>query len=237
MGVRTALATPELLELMDVEPPPSGTDVIVWASGQIRTDPRLGVDQRSATMPNGFPEALLFTTPDGTTLDQTSVDTWFVVADQPFTQLERDRLTLAATNTQSAHLSLSDSPPPFVAVRAIALALGGLFGLAAVAVAVALIRTENTDDNRVLASVGARPRTTRSISAATVAGLTLTAAVIAVIASFALLTGVYLNPDENFEFTTPWPELAAVLLVVPAIGAAAAWLLTWTRFERLDRTT
>ena len=58
MGVHTALATPELLELMDVEPPPSGTDVIVWASGQIRTDPRLGVDQRSATMPNGFPEAL-----------------------------------------------------------------------------------------------------------------------------------------------------------------------------------
>ena len=122
-------------------------------------------------------------------------------------------------------------------MRAIALALGGLFGLAAVAVAVALIRTENTDDNRVLASVGARPRTTRSIAAATVAGLTLTAAVIAVIASFALLTGVYLNPDETFEFTMPWSELAAVLLVMPAIGSAAAWLLTWTPFERLDRAT
>ena len=146
IGVQTALATPELLEAMDVEPPPSDIDVIVRASGRIQTDPGLGVDQRAATMHRGFPEALLFTTPDGTTLDQTSVDTWYLVADQPFTQLERDRLTLAATATGSAHLSLSDNPPPFVAVRAIALSLGGLLGLAAVAVAVAPIRTENTDD-------------------------------------------------------------------------------------------
>lgn len=236
IGLQTALATPELLEVMDVDPPPSGIDVIVWASGRIRTDPGLVVDQRAATMHRGFPEALVFTTPDGTTLDQTIVDRWYIVADQPFTELERDRLTLAATATGSAHLSLSDSPPPFVAVRAIALAFGGLFALPAVAVAVALIRTENTDDTRVLASVGARPRTTRSIAAATAAGLTLTAAVIAIIASFALLAGVYLNPDENFEFTVPWAELAAVLLVMPAVGAAAAWLLTSTRLEHLNRT-
>lgn len=232
IGVRTALATPELLQLMNIEPQP-GTDVIVWASGQIQADPGLVVDQRAATMPDGFPEALLFTTPEGTSLDQTSVDTWFIVADHPFTQLERDRLTLAAPGNLGAHITLSERPPPFVAVRAIALALGGVFGLAAVAVAAALIRTENTNDDRVLASVGARLRTTRSIAAATVAGLTLTAAVIAVVATFAILAGVYLNPDESFDFTTPWPELAAVLVVVPLTGAAAAWLVTSTRHDRL----
>ena len=237
IGVLTSFASPELLDLMGIEPPPSGTDVIVWASGRIRTDPGVAVDQRDATMADGFPKALLFATREGTTLDQTIVDTWFVVNDEPFTQVERDRLTLAATNTRSTYLWLSDSPPPFVAVRAFALAIGGLFGLAAVAVAVALIRTENTDDNRVLASVGARPRTTRSIAAATVAGLTLTAAVIAVIASFALLTGIYLNPDEALEFTMPWSELAVVLLVMPASGAAIAWFLTSTRRDHLTART
>lgn len=205
----------------------------MWAAGQIQTEPGLVVDQRAAMMPDAFPEALLFTTPDGTSLDQTTADTWFLVADHPFTQIERDRLTLAAPGNLGAHVTLSQRPPPFVAVRAIALMLGGVFGLAAVAVAAALIRTENTDDDRVLASVGARPRTTRAIAAAAVAGLTLTAAAIAVVASFALLAGVYLNPDESFDFTMPWAELGAVLVVVPLTGAAAAWLITSTRPDQL----
>ena len=63
------------------------------------------------------------------------------------------------------------------------------------------------------------------------------AAVIAVIASFALLTGIYLNPDEALEFTMPWSELAVVLLVMPASGAAIAWFLTSTRRDHLTART
>lgn len=231
--LRTALATTEMLQLMNLEPPSPKVDVIVWASGQIQAEPDLVVQQRTAPKPNGFPEALLFTIPEGVSLDQTSVNTWFMVADQPFNQLERDRLERATTKYQGAFVNLSDRPPPFVALRTVAVTLGGLFGLAAVAVAAALIRTENTDDARLLVSVGARPRTTRSIAAATVAGLTFAASVIAVVASFAILSGVYLNPDENFDFIMPWVELAAVLVAMPLVGAAIAWLVTSTRHDRL----
>lgn len=234
-----AVATPELLAMMGIEPPGPDVDVIVAGTARLALDPSVRV-QRVGLQPSSFPQVLLVHELPGMSFADTMVLDRFLVADHPLTPAERDRLDPAAAASvggipassppsERSSVQLSDAPPPFVAIRSIALAIGALFSLAAVAVAVALIRVEAGPEAAVLTAVGARPSTSRLIGAVTAAGLGLAGGGLAVVCTLLLLTGVYLNPDEEFDFVIPWADLGVVLLLVPLVAAGIGWLLTDTR--------
>lgn len=238
-GLATAVATPELLAMMGIEPPGPDVDVIVAGTMRLALDPAVRV-HRVGLRPSSFPQVLLVHELPGMSFADTMVLDRFLVADHPLTSAERDRLDPAALGTvagvpvgppptSQSSVLLSDAPPPFVAIRSIALAIGAFFSLAAVAVAVALIRVEAGPEAAVLTAVGARPSTSRLTGAATAAGLGLAAGGLAVVCALLLLTGVYLNPDEEFDFVVPWADLGVVLLLVPFVAAGLGWLLTDTR--------
>lgn len=239
-----AVATPELLAMMGITPPGPDVDVIVAGTDRLALDPSVRV-QRVGLQPSSFPQVLLVHELPGVSFADTMVVDRFLVADHPLTSAERDRLDPAAAAAASAdgipagppptdrsRVHLPDAPPPFVAIRSIALAIGALFSLAVVAVAVALIRVEAGPEAAVLTAVGARPSTARLIGAVTAAGLGLAAGGIAVVCTLLLLAGVYLNPDEEFDFVIPWADLGVVLLLVPFVAAGVGWLLTDTRTVR-----
>ncbi len=238
-GLSTAVATPELLAMMGIDPPAPDVDVIVAGSLRLALAPSVTV-QRVGPQPSSFPQVLLVHELPGMSFDDVVVLDRFLVADHPLTAEERDRLELVGggppdptkPSFNRSRVIVSESPPPFVAIRSSALAIGSIFGLAAVAVAVALIRVEAGPEGAVLTAVGARPRTSRLIGAVSAAGLGLAAGCIAVLCTLLLLMGVYLNPDEEFDFAVPWAELGVVLLLVPLVAAAAGWLLTNTRTVR-----
>lgn len=224
-GLRTAVATPELLALMGIEPEP-GADLIVTSDARLDLDPSVVVQRELERQPTSYPEALLLRPVGAASLDDTMTDFWFLVGDSPFTSADRDRLEFSGDQAGFASMTLPGDPPPFVAIRSIALAAGALFALAAVAVAVALIRTEARNESEVLRAVGAGPLMSRTIGAATAAGLSLAAGLIAVPSTFILLAGVFGNPDEDFDFAMPWPEVAIVLIGLPLVAATAGGLLT-----------
>lgn len=225
-SLRTAVATPALLDLMGIDQPRPEVDLLVAGSASLEVDPTLVVENVDGPWPSALPEALILHAPPGTSLDDTVVESWLLVGDGPLTELERDRISAAVASSpggeQLLTTNFSDDPPPWAMVRTIAMSIGSLFGLAAVAVAVVLIRVEAQGEARVLRSVGAGTRTTRAINASTVLGLTFAAAVLAVVTTFVLSAGIYLNPDEEFSFAVPWAELATLLLGMPLAGAAIA---------------
>lgn len=253
----TAIATPELLAAMGVdrdtdadlivdfrspldlgdETPAfvsfSGSGTAVSEAGTEVLDaltdgePSELVVQRHAPWAESFPEALIVDPPTDVPGAERYVDSYLLVGDRPFTDQER-----AALRATGAGLSLGDDPPPFVAIRAIAMAAGALFAVAAIAVTVALIRTETARDQRILRSLGASPARARAVGAATAAGLATIASAIAVLVSLSVLIGIFRNPDEDFFFRMPWAELGVVFVVVPLLAGVAGWLLTSGRADR-----
>jgi len=231
-GVFTAIATDDLLDAMGLEPPAPGVDVLTTSVDQLDLPDDVVMERRTARF-DGFPDVLLMNEIEGVSFDDPISGGWYLQKDAPFTRNELDRMeAIAETSPSWLFVSGHETPPPFLAIRLGALATAGLLGLSVVAVSVALIRTENQADARSLNAIGAPPGTSRSIGAATAAGLAAIAIVIAVPAAFAVLSSVYLNPDEEFDFVIPWIELIGTGVLIPAFAAAGGWLLTTTQVRR-----
>ena len=221
------LATPELLTALGVELPGPDTDLLVLTDANLDLDPALTIERRDLDLPLYFPDVLLVSDIPGVTSDAVITLSWLLVSDEPLSQEQRDRLEVAG-QSNDIFINAQSVEPSFVAMRSAAMAIASLLALGVVAVAVALVRIEASNETRLLNVVGASPKTARLVSAATVAGLTIAAVAIAVPTTLVALTGVYLNPDEAFDFVVPWFELAVLLVALPAIGAGVAWLVTST---------
>ncbi len=228
----TAFASEELLAAMELEAPGEGVDVITTLTTPLDLPEDITIERQTARY-KGFPDVLLITEIEGTSRNVVIPGGWYLQKPTDFDQAELDRMeAIAERSPEGLFVSGFEQKPPFLLMRIGALAVAGLLGLAVVAVAVALIRTEAEPQIRSLNAIGASPRVSRSIGAATAAGLTWVAVAVAVPATFALLAGVYLNSDEEFDFTMPWLELAIIGLAIPAIAAAGGWLLTTNQVTR-----
>jgi len=234
VGLFTAIASDDLLDAMGLEPPGEGVDVLTTSPASLDLPEGVVIERRTARY-DGFPDVILMNEIEGTSFEDPVPGGWYLQKATPFTRSEMDRMeAIAESSPNWLFVSGAETRPPFLAIRLAALGTAGLLGLSVVAVAVALIRTESQADTRSLNAIGAPPRTSRFIGSATAAGLATIAIVIAVPAAFAVLSGVYLNPDEEFDFAIPWIELMATGLVLPAIAAVGGWLMTTTQVRSVS---
>lgn len=109
-----------------------------------------------------------------------------------------------------------------VAITAVA---GSALALAVLAMTVSLIRAESASQTRTLAAIGARRTTRRTISAVTAGLLALAAAILAIPTGYLALAVAMSDPDTNYPFVVPLVPLGIVLVAVPVIAVAGAWLL------------
>ncbi len=159
---------------------------------------------------------------------QTSVAGWMILTGHPLaeTQIANARLTAASVGMTVE--SKSDSPSSSQVIDW-ATVVGILLALAILAMTVGLIRSETAGDLRILTATGAGAATRRTLTAATAGGLALIGAAMGVVgaylACFAFFAGAP-NGDGVGELANiPLANLAVILVGMPLVGAAAAWLL------------
>ena len=121
----------------------------------------------------------------------------------------------------------------FVAIAALA---GSALALGVLAMTVSLIRAESASQTRTLAALGARRTTRRTISAATAGLLALAGATLAIPVGYLALVVAMSDPDTDYPFVVPWVPLCLVVIAVPTIAAAGAWLLDGREPPYLGKT-
>jgi putative ABC transport system permease protein len=124
--------------------------------------------------------------------------------------------------------SNDDYLPRYAAARAVATAASLPLGLAILAVAVALVASESRRSHQILAAIGAGPLAHRKIVAATAALLGGMAALLAVPAGFLPAAVVQSASQTGRPVVFPWTTAAIVVLVVPALAALVAALVSRT---------
>jgi putative ABC transport system permease protein len=114
------------------------------------------------------------------------------------------------------------------AIQAVVLAGAGALSLLIVGVGLALISREARRDDSVLTCVGASPQDRRGLAAARAGTLTLLGGVLAIPAGLLPIWGLSTASVSGAtdEFAFPGPSIVAVVVLVPAVAAAAAWILT-----------
>lgn len=101
--------------------------------------------------------------------------------------------------------------------------LGVLLAVAVLAVTTGLLRTEAGGQLRTLTANGATSRTRRDLSAATTGGLCLLGAVLGTAGAYVgLIAGA---PDVGALTPVPAVHLGILVVLLPAVATAAAWLL------------
>lgn len=227
-----ALGTPELLDALAITGVGPDTDLISLIKEPLDLPAGLVVEQRKRVS-SAVPALLIVdATAFGVEPTDSAVFQWFITQPESFTQVELDLIDGTARRDDRLRIERPDHPDPYLAIRTAALAVAFLLGATVVAISVALIRVESDNETRALHAIGARPRTSRAIAAATAVGTVLVAVTIAIPSSLLLLAGIYLNPNEPFDFIIPWPELAVLTLALPASVGAGSWLLASTTKSR-----
>ncbi len=111
---------------------------------------------------------------------------------------------------------------------------GALITLSAAGITAGLALVDGRADPATLAAIGAAPRLRKSLAAAR----TLTTASLGSLlgtAAGVLPSVVVVSVLRNVPLVVPWLQLAALLVAVPLVGAAAAWLLTRSRLPMARR--
>jgi putative ABC transport system permease protein len=109
-------------------------------------------------------------------------------------------------------------------VMSIATAAGAVLAMAILAMTVGLIRSESAGDLRTLTATGATPRIRRTLTATTAGALALLGAALGVGGAYVVLSATY-HDDLAHLGDVPVPYLVLMVLVLPALAAAAGWLL------------
>jgi putative ABC transport system permease protein len=104
--------------------------------------------------------------------------------------------------------------------------IGGLLlALGVLAMTVGLIRTETVGDLRTLAAAGAGARTRRALTGVTAGVIAFLGAALGVVGgSLAVLAWAHADLTATLG-NLPWGDIGLLLIGMPLIGGAAAWLL------------
>jgi putative ABC transport system permease protein len=101
---------------------------------------------------------------------------------------------------------------------------GVLVALGVLAMTVGLIRSETAADLRTLTATGASGTTRRNLNAASAGALALVGGILGTATAYLALIAWHWH-DISYLNRPPYPDLAIVILGLPALAAAGAWLL------------
>lgn len=148
---------------------------------------------------------------------------WLLEADTPLTpaQIRTARRIAAAAGMLVESRRVE---PSLLALRWGATGIGLLVALGVLALTVGLIRAEASRDLRTLAAAGASRRIRRTLTAVTASALALLGGLIGVATAYVGLGATLAREVGNLE-PVPALQLLTILFGIPAIAAAAGWLL------------
>ncbi len=102
---------------------------------------------------------------------------------------------------------------------------GLLLALGVLALTIGLIRSETAGDLRTLTAAGARGRTRRALTGVTTGVIAFLGAALGAVAA-CLAVFMWSHADLTATFgNVPWSDIGLLVIGMPLIGAAAAWLL------------
>jgi putative ABC transport system permease protein len=153
---------------------------------------------------------------------------WFVDAPQAITSTEiQSAQAIAATSSVS--LETQNHQPTSGQVVNSATAFGVFLALCILAMSVGLIRSETAGDLRTLTATGASSYTRRNITAATAGALGFLGAILGTFAGYIAVIGWLRDSSLQGGLSAlgnvPVANLLVILLAMPAVAAAAGWLL------------
>jgi putative ABC transport system permease protein len=148
---------------------------------------------------------------------------WLISAPARLTPAHVDKAQAAA---QAAGLAIETRPlsADLSRLRTGATAIGSAVALGVLAMTVGLIRSEAGRDLRTLAANGAGRGTRRRLTAATALVLALLGAVLGTAGAYAALIAWY-HRNPHALSSVPVEHLGGLILGLPLVAAAAAWLL------------
>ncbi|MGE0877439.1 MAG: FtsX-like permease family protein [Acidimicrobiia bacterium] len=149
---------------------------------------------------------------------------WFVETRSPLTATQRaDARRLAARLGITSEVR--DRQTGLTTTKNAAAVAGVALALAILAMTVGLIRSEAARDLRTLTAAGATSFTRRSLAAVTSAVLALAGALLGLAGAYTGLIAGY-SDDLHPLTRVPWVHLVLVVVGLPVIAGAAAWLLS-----------
>jgi putative ABC transport system permease protein len=101
--------------------------------------------------------------------------------------------------------------------------IGILIALGVLAMTVGLIRSETAGDLRTLTAAGASGRTRRTLTAATAGSLAVLSGVLGTASAYLALIAWNWH-DVSYLDSPPYPELAALLIALPAVAFIGGWV-------------
>jgi putative ABC transport system permease protein len=249
-------ATPELLDVMDLDPSSvAGGEIVTVADGNLSRGPRLvadgpppaelvdpgavPLDDREpiadpGTLPvsySSLPQALI--DPDAARANGWTVEgagRWLVEFASPL-----DAEQLAAAHEVAARYGMvvesRDDDATLARVRLVAGAIGMLLALAVLAATVGLIRSESNDELRTLTAAGATGWTRRGVTAACAGALALLGALLGVTSAY---LGLAAGRVDHLT-PLPWRDLAMILIATPVLATLGGWLLAGRQPEAIAR--
>jgi putative ABC transport system permease protein len=152
---------------------------------------------------------------------------WLLQARAPLTQAQ---ITNARDRAAAAGVTIETRTGPsqnLQHLRDYSTLTGLLVALGVLAMTVGLIRSETTQDLRTLTATGAGSRTRRTLHAATAGVLGLLAGILGTAGSYLALIAWNWH-DVGYLSHPPYLDLAVLVVGLPAVAAASAWLLSRT---------
>ena len=240
------VATPELLAYLGIGPASVDPDTVLLSSlphdelyfvnvsdpGQGR-DPIAGMQRITTSGYSSVPRSLITQRALDSLGWPSLTSGWLLAADRPFTD---DELVGAREAAVTAGLTIEsrDEQGGLMTLRTAATASGTGLALAILAMAVGLIRTESASDVRVLTAVGASSRTRRAITATTAGALALLAVILGMGGAYGALIAGY-TPATDRLANVPIAHLVVIGVGLPAVAAAAGWLLAGRQPRHISR--
>lgn len=223
-ATHAALAAGEVLVLHDPDAPPAVAQAEMIAPDGVRV---VELD----LVPKAVPPIVL----SADTLERSGAiparefSRWLVRLTSPASEGELAQARAMAERL-GQRITVETGPPTINsgALQAGATAGAGVLSLLIVGVGLALISREAQHDDTVLTSVGASPRVRRSLAAARAGTLTFLGGVLAVPAGLLPIWGLSAASDGDAaaDLTVPGASILAAVVLVPAIAAGAAWIIT-----------
>ncbi|MDQ1735300.1 MAG: putative transport system permease protein [Pseudonocardiales bacterium] len=149
---------------------------------------------------------------------------WLVQAKQPITSAQ---ITDARHRAAAAGITIetrTGRDRTLQHLRDYSTGAGVLVALGVLAMTVGLIRSETAGDLRTLAATGASSATRRTLNAASAAALALLGGILGTATAYLALIAWHWH-DISYLNRPPYPHLAVLILGLPAVAAAGAWIL------------